>query len=250
MKTLLCTLLVVAALTSRAQTEDRPLQIDWELELGLTLNVGAFAAQGHLLQMALPPLTSVQLQQLDPMDLPRFDRIATTGYRTGAARLSDIVINSSLAIPLVMALHPNMREDYGMITFLTFQTYLLSDGFTAWTKYAVRRPRPFTYLDPSLHPDLPGALKGYDSRLSFFSGHTSGTATATFLAAQLFDTYWPNHKARPFVWLGAALLPALSGYLRVRAGKHYPSDVVAGYVVGASIGLINPWLHRRNRRPN
>ncbi len=50
--------------------------------------------------------------------------------------------------------------------------------------------------------------------------------------------------------LGAGL-PALTGYLRIRAGKHYPSDVLAGYALGALIGYAVPALHRKptaNRR--
>ncbi len=37
------------------------------------------------------------------------------------------------------------------------------------------------------------------------------------------------------------------GYLRMKAGVHYPTDVIAGYTPGAAIGLIIPVLHKNNQ---
>ena len=36
----------------------------------------------------------------------------------------------------------------------------------------------------------------------------------------------------------------MTAYLRVRAGKHFLTDVIAGYAVGATIGILVPHLHR------
>jgi membrane-associated phospholipid phosphatase len=52
------------------------------------------------------------------------------------------------------------------------------------------------------------------------------------------------------VWTGAITLPAIVGYLRVKAGRHYPSDVIVGYGVGALIGYLVPTLHKRTRDLN
>ena len=43
----------------------------------------------------------------------------------------------------------------------------------------------------------------------------------------------------------AAALPALTGYLRIRAGRHYPSDVLVGYLVGGAVGYLIPTLHKK-----
>ncbi|MEY3209904.1 MAG: superfamily, partial [Pseudomonadota bacterium] len=32
---------------------------------------------------------------------------------------------------------------------------------------------------------------------------------------------------------------------RVAAGRHHPSDVLAGALIGASVGLVVPTLHQR-----
>ena len=83
-----------------------------------------------------------------------------------------------------------------------------------------------------------------DSALSFFSGHASMTATlgatATYLAFTRSPSSW-----RPWVTLVAATgLTTFVSIQRVRAGKHFPTDVIAGSVAGAGIGVIVPHVHR------
>jgi undecaprenyl-diphosphatase len=81
---------------------------------------------------------------------------------------------------------------------------------------------------------------------TFFSGHASTTgaisATATYLA---FMRSGPRH-ARPWITLGiGTLLTAFVSYERVRAGEHFPTDVIMGSLVGAGIGVLVPHFHRR-----
>ena len=52
-----------------------------------------------------------------------------------------------------------------------------------------------------------------------------------------------NSKLKPMVWSLCAALPVLTGVLRYKAGKHYWTDVLVGYVVGAAIGVAVPYLH-------
>jgi len=49
---------------------------------------------------------------------------------------------------------------------------------------------------------------------------------------------------KPIVWTAAATIPAITGYLRVRGGRHFPTDVIGGYIVGAAVGCLVPHLHR------
>ena len=41
------------------------------------------------------------------------------------------------------------------------------------------------------------------------------------------------------------MIPAITGYLRVKAGKHYPTDTIAGYLLGATAGILIPQLHKK-----
>lgn len=89
------------------------------------------------------------------------------------------------------------------------------------------RNRPFV-RDPS----IPSLLKPLD-QYSFPSGHTM-TATAAFI---------PICMTLPSLAFAGATGVLLIGWARLGAGHHYPSDVLAGIMLGgvcASPGLI--WL--------
>jgi membrane-associated phospholipid phosphatase len=88
-------------------------------------------------------------------------------------------------------------------------------------KRLVRRPRPQL-------PDLP-PLTGTPTQLSFPSAHT---ATA-FAGARLYSR----------MGLPSAPLYALAGTLalsRLYLGVHYPSDVLAGALLGSAIAAVAP----------
>ncbi|MBC7888697.1 MAG: phosphatase PAP2 family protein [Ferruginibacter sp.] len=75
--------------------------------------------------------------------------------------------------------------------------------------------------------------KGY----SFPSGHTS-LAFATATSLTLTHKKW--YIAVPaYLWAGAM------GYSRMYLGKHYPSDVLGGALVGAGSSLLAHWLGKR-----
>ena len=107
------------------------------------------------------------------------------------------------------------------------------------TKHLVHRARPYAYgaLVPS------EIRMDEDARRSFFSGHTSVSACNLFFAAKILADQYPDHPLKPWVWATAAIIPAYTGYQRIRAGEHFPSDVIVGYAVGALIGYMMPVIH-------
>lgn len=125
------------------------------------------------------------------------------------------------------------------------ETASLTMALTDMVKLAVRRPRPRAYLDAEQHRnDGNYSNASTDSALSFFSGHASMTAsigaTASYLAFARSPKSW-----RP--WLTLALATSITTFVsieRVRGGKHFPTDVLAGSFAGAGIGLLVPHLHR------
>jgi len=40
-------------------------------------------------------------------------------------------------------------------------------------------------------------------------------------------------------------MPAVTGYLRYEAGRHFPTDILGGYALGALTGVLIPIMHRR-----
>lgn len=126
--------------------------------------------------------------------------------------------------------------------FMYAESISFSFALTNITKMAVRRPRPIAYINARDDPNYSNSST--DSALSFFSGHaaitTSVGATATYLAFARSP-----HTVRPWLTLVAAAgLSTFVSVERVRAGAHFPTDVIAGSVVGAGVGVAVPHLHR------
>jgi membrane-associated phospholipid phosphatase len=123
---------------------------------------------------------------------------------------------------------------------MVFQTGAIINGITNLTKASVKRYRPYVY-----NPNVPADYKyTRNARQSFFSGHTSHSAAFTFLTAYIIDSYTNNRNIERLSYGMAFLLPAVTGYLRIASGKHFPTDVLSGFVVGVATGLLVPWIHR------
>lgn len=131
------------------------------------------------------------------------------------------------------------------------ESVAISVGLTNITKLAIRRPRPSAYAqqerleadypDPSTRP----AITKTDSALSFFSGHTAVPAAIGATATYLAFVRAPEGTWRPWLTLaGSTVVTGITGYARVRAGAHFPTDVIAGALAGAGIGALVPYLHR------
>jgi len=82
-----------------------------------------------------------------------------------------------------------------------------------------------------------------DARLSFYSGHASTTFAAAVGGAYLFSQSSDDPVARTAVWASSLMLAGATSNLRVRAGKHFYSDVLAGAAIGTGVGVLVPALH-------
>jgi len=103
-------------------------------------------------------------------------------------------------------------------------------------KYSVNRPRPFitySFIEKVSSGGSP----------SFPSGHTSDAfaiATAVSLAYPKWYVIIPA-----YTWAGVI------GYSRMDLGVHYPSDVLAGAIIGAGSAYLcyksQQWLHEKTK---
>ncbi|MEO7109074.1 MAG: phosphatase PAP2 family protein [Polyangiaceae bacterium] len=105
-------------------------------------------------------------------------------------------------------------------------------------KLAVHRLRPSAAL--GLRP-----LWGNPGGFSFPSGHATGSfAVAAFIATIVVLRYLDRPPAVAFSAL-VALLAIGVGISRVYLGAHYPSDVLAAAVIGASVGTFVGVLEKK-----
>ena len=169
-----------------------------------------------------------------------FDRSATYNNSLPAKKWSDVMMEGSHLLPALILIPKKTRKDAGNLLLLFSEVYFITAGLTAITKSITLRPRPYVF-DNNI--DL-GAKMSRNARFAFFSGHTSITAANCFVTAKIFSDYFPDSKWKPVIWGLAAAIPAVVAYNRVAAGKHYPSDVIAGYAVGATLGILIPELHK------
>ncbi len=233
-------LLLGFAITLCLQAQESPYQLDWGREATIIgLSAGTMIGN-HFLHQSIPTLTRQQIETLDRGKVWGFDRGATRNWSTSASDASDIALFTAGFIPFALGATNSIRRDYLNVGVLFLETLLVNTALTDLTKGVARRYRPLVY-----NPDAPLESKTATSaRLSFYSGHTSGSAAFTFFAAKVFSDHFPESKWKPVIWTVASVLPATTGYLRYRAGKHYPSDVIIGYLAGAAVGYFVPHLHK------
>jgi membrane-associated phospholipid phosphatase len=182
--------------------------------------------------LALPPL--------DRGNIFAFDRISTRLWSLPAHRASNVLFGLATAASLATAI-VNQRGDQPMVPVaIILQSGFLSAGLTNTVKELVRRPRPYLY-----NPNVPAsAYHPGEDAVSFWSGHTANMAAVTFSAANMVQHSDASQGMKTATWVGAAVAPAAMSYLRVRAGRHFPTDVLTGYLVGAAVGFAVPYFHR------
>jgi len=225
----------------KAQMSPDPYRLKWHTEVPLSVFGVGGTGLSEWMKKNKPRLTPEEIAQLDVKSIPAFDRFATRFWSIPAQTGSDVLMYTSMASPLILLIDNNMRKHTSKLALIGLETYLVNAALTSLTKELFKRKRPFVF-----NPNAPMHKKlGRDATSSYFSGHASASAAASFMTAKMFADYYPNSKYKPYIWTGAALLPAITGFLRVRGGKHYLSDVLTGYAVGALVGVMVPQLHKK-----
>ena len=141
----------------------------------------------------------------------------------------------ALFVVVLMAVHRLRGERRESVAWLVLglATLFLVEGL----KLAVGRPRP------ELWPRLVDARGA-----SFPSGHALGSAALYGFLAHVLARRWPQRRLATYA--GGVLMALYVGGGRLYLGVHWPSDVLAGWTLGALLcwGAAS-WLDRGLARP-
>lgn len=194
-------------------------------------------------------LTNEEVLNLNKNDINAFDRSATNHWSTEFADASDVVQTSLKYVPTLLLIPEIKNKNWNNILTLSiigFEGYMITLGLTGCTKLTVKRKRPYLYNTTTITESeklyLAQEMVSYKS---FFSGHTSTSFFyATFLSKVYTDIYGKSKWS--YIITGISLTSATTvGYLRYKAGKHYPTDIIVGAIVGSAVGYFIPRLHKR-----
>jgi membrane-associated phospholipid phosphatase len=242
---LLAVVLVIVSVGSgvsaaHAQDEPPPLYRLDPLTDSILIGVSFFSALGSELTIRSGELQAAPAGDVD--NIPVYDRwVAEGGVEESGDLLSNVGAGLAIGYGVFDSVQTGVRHgaDHGWTELAMY----LESGLVNWAlvnvvKLTVRRPRPSAYNDEPDETDT-------NRDLSFYSGHAAVTAglagTASYL---IFNREGRSAHAWTVLGVGTALT-AFVGVNRVRVRAHFPSDVIVGAMVGASVGLLIPHFHNR-----
>jgi len=141
---------------------------------------------------------------------------------TGFASIGIVVLTLALAVPLWVRKH-RRAAIYTVLVVVT--TWALYTGI----KVAYGRERP-RWQDPV----------GHLTSRSFPSGHAASTAALAGVVIVLATMLVRRSNLRRAICAAAVLVALVVGLDRVLLGRHFPTDVLAGWLLGATVVLF--WL--------
>lgn len=233
---LLCSIFIIEFVQGQS-----PYHLSWKRELSYAIPGALLLGTGRYLKSNVESLTLNDINRMNRYAVLSVDRSATFQSSAAFADWSDRFLLGSFALPALFLANKTTRHDFDKIAVMYGEVFLFTSGLTYLSKGLVQRPRPYVYNES--FDD--GSKLSQSALFSFFSGHTAETAANCFFAAKIFADYFPDSKWKPVVWSLAATIPAATGYFRYAAGKHYPSDILVGYAVGAFIGVMIPEWHKK-----
>ena len=173
----------------------------------------------------------------DKSDINAFDRWAAQSYSETLDNLGTV----GCALAIAPALYGVYASNDWITTGVMFaETMLFASGTYSALKTVVERNRPYMYFSGGSDKDMDEG----DYKNSFPSGHTTNAFAAATFACYVFSAYNGDSKLKIPVCATALTLASATGVLRVMSGNHFPSDVLAGAVLGSASGFLVPFLHR------
>ncbi|UCH13379.1 MAG: phosphatase PAP2 family protein [Bacteroidales bacterium] len=230
-------------------TTNKVYKLNYKIDLPLTGSMFALNFLGFAQLDKKPTLDSLKIISLNKDDIWSFDRRAVNQSfpePSNIYTISDIGLWTSYALPVLLFLDNEIRKDWLDITIMYFETQAINLNIYVWGgPVFTKRIRPIVYYEESSWK----YKLGKETTDSFFSGHVSMAAGASFFMAKVYSDYHPELGAKKWLLYSAAIIPpAFVGYCRYKGYMHFPSDILIGAVVGAAVGISVPHIHKITRK--
>ena len=187
-----------------------------------------------------PNSTEAEILSLNREDINGFDRWAAGKNSESAGKASDLLFYGSIPVPLLLFIDRDIRRDALKVSFMYLEVMAVTGLFYTGTAHFVDRYRPFTYNTSIPMIDR----RNGNAKNSFLGGHPALVGTATFFMAKVYADYHPDSKFKYALYGTAIAATGATAYLRHRAGKHFPSDLITGTTLGVLSGVLIPHLHK------
>lgn len=214
--------------------QDRPT---YHASWGDAVSVGA-AGLVFVLPAALGlPKGAPPCAPCDPAMLSAVDRWAVHSLSNAANVGSDVAlagVGGFSAFAALVGLPAAQRR--GNVAVLA-EAASWTAASAEWLKVVVRRKRPVLYTS-----DAAAAASDRESQKSLPSGHASVAFAAATSYLVIARRQHLSHRVRNSILLYAGAVGV--SVLRVAAGKHFPTDVLASAGLGVGIGWLVPTIHQ------
>ena len=228
---------------------NRIYRLNYKTEIPLTAGMFGLNVYGFYLLSEKPTLDIIQINALDMNDVWAFDRHVFSQSHPAPSHvytISDIGLWTSYVLPALLFIDKEIRDSWLDITIMYLETQSVNLNVYVWGgPVFTHRVRPLVYFEEeSMEYKL-----GKGTTDSFFSGHVSMTAGASFFIAKVLNDYHPEWGSKKWLVFGAALIPpAFVGYYRYRGFMHFPTDLILGFAIGATVGVVVPQFHKLTRK--
>ena len=233
-------LFIFSTLFSEEKDKGYPFQFSYERDVPLLAGGIGIQLWGHYQLISAP-----DIQPYENRNPLFWDKPFEGTYNELPGQMSNYFLGAAI-YPLWIYYgadaSENRRLSIAKDLLLLSEVLFWSSGLNLWVRSSQLWSRPLRYSDePSDEIKNKAEATG-----SFYSGHAANSfAVATFLS-YTFKKKYPNHKGFSSVVWSSYGLASLVSVLRVSAGKHYPTDIVAGAAIGSFFGWFVPWLHESN----
>jgi membrane-associated phospholipid phosphatase len=242
-KAILFIILISLSASAFAQSDtvdSRAYKMKYGIDIPIAAAGTAWTLYGFSKIYGRDPSPVAKILALNTNDVNSFDRPITKNYSESAASASNDFFYGSMPLPLILLFDKKIRNNAANTGLLYLEAMAVTGTIYTTSAMLANRYRPYAY-NPNV--DMAKRTRG-GARNSFFAGHVALVGTSTFFMATVYSDYHPEMKNKWILYTAAGALTATTGYLRLKAGQHFKTDVMLGAAVGTLSGIFIPRIHK------